>query len=104
MCLATEDAYIPSQGSTQDSTVFAFPPLSPPTSYITINRRVCRATREGKLELGSWLGLGGLCVSVWLGLGGYELSDDSFLILLFHFVDLLIYYYCYYFFSLTEKS
>ena len=70
------------------------------TSYITIKRRVCRAIREGKLELGSWLGLGGLCVSVWLGLGGYELGYDSFLILLFYFVDLLL---LLLFFSRTEK-
>ena len=53
-CLYTEPGLDAGLGSFS-----SFPPFSPPTSYITIKRRVCRAIREGKLELGSWLGLGG---------------------------------------------
>ena len=47
------DAYIPSQ----DSTTFAFPPFSPPTSPMTIKKRVFVAIMEGKLKLGLGLGL-----------------------------------------------
>lgn len=49
-----EDTYIPSQ----DSTSFAFPPFSPPTSPMTIKKRVFMAITEGKFELGLGLGLG----------------------------------------------
>ena len=47
-----EDAYIPSQDSTQDSTFFRFPAIWRPASPMTINSRVFVAIMEGKLELG----------------------------------------------------
>ena len=68
-----KDAYIPSQDSTQDSMIFAFPPFSRPASPMTIKRRVFVAIMEGKLELGLGEGFG-LGLGLVVGLGGYEVG------------------------------
>ena len=89
---------MPSQDLTQDSTIFRFPVIFTSCESHDHQKRVFMAIMEGKLALGLGLGLsqGQVMVRLKLALGGYELGQESFLLLLFHFCLLIIFIYSFF--------